>query len=518
MKKMVVGIEQDGGGFSAAFISACRGKYIADRLETVSTPSCLSLSTSHLIATGVEGGEVLVRHLCFPLKKRSAIEKTLPLQLESIIHQSLDPFIVRSLYQPQGAQTKVTAFIIAKKRVEHFLRHLPEISPDWISCLPAALCRFGQWTFPSLPSFLIFHLGENLASFVGVKEHSVHAYLSLPMGMHDLTSAYQEGRKKEGQEVFACEEGNNPLSSWDRKRDSYFAQKFDQFVKKVDHLFCALTNGEEDLPYPYLICTGMTDRVCSLEAELLALPSAPPNGLPQERIVQENFPLLKRYAVAIGYGLEAWKDDRSSVQFLTKGLATERMLGKMRRKFLKGAALCAGIFLSLCIGALVALKSKSTGLSRMLENKGPLSEQMVAEKGSRMLPLDQRVRNYVRGIDRLRRVHPYFVPPPLVSHLLSYLEHHGTLMQAVRESQVRVEELHYALVDYPSATNTQARYVIRVELVLHSPNEDWPLKLYQALSKGDHYIDSRSKVEWSKIGEGQHRIIFFVNPSAVGHV
>ncbi|MCB1080260.1 MAG: hypothetical protein KDK69_00420, partial [Chlamydiia bacterium] len=137
-----------------------------------------------LVVAGVDGHDLLIRQLRSPLRKKQALHKTLPFQLEALIPYSLDEVIVKPIYIREKEETLGTFFTVPKKFFEKFLHTYQErgMDPEWVSVVPMALLRFGEFTCPDAPSLVIFHVGKIRTQIISVKMGMIESHLTLPMG------------------------------------------------------------------------------------------------------------------------------------------------------------------------------------------------------------------------------------------------------------------------------------------------------------------------------------------------
>ncbi|MCB1083779.1 MAG: hypothetical protein KDK61_05680, partial [Simkania sp.] len=108
-----IGIYKDGKQLKVAALS---DEALIERLEE---PAQFSEEDwEGLFVTGIEGDKVLARHIESPLKKKRALEKTLPFQLENLIPFELDEVIVRPIYQIGKERTQASFFVTSQETLE----------------------------------------------------------------------------------------------------------------------------------------------------------------------------------------------------------------------------------------------------------------------------------------------------------------------------------------------------------------------------------------------------------------
>src|SRR5690554_2098356 len=108
-----VGIQKENHFCRLAYLSKVHGEIVIQCLEKAQSSPEVKKNLSTV--TAIEGQDLLVRHLSSPLKKRRALQKTLPFQLEPLIPYSLDEVIIKLLFYRGEGETEAHFFCVPKK-------------------------------------------------------------------------------------------------------------------------------------------------------------------------------------------------------------------------------------------------------------------------------------------------------------------------------------------------------------------------------------------------------------------
>ena len=113
----VIGIHREDSTVHLACLSMAGGEVSIEFLEK--ERKVLSMVKDPYLVSGIEGQDLLIRHLKTPLKKKRALHKTLPFQLEALIPYKLEEVVVKPIYISHEKETEALFFTVSKKNLEN---------------------------------------------------------------------------------------------------------------------------------------------------------------------------------------------------------------------------------------------------------------------------------------------------------------------------------------------------------------------------------------------------------------
>jgi len=150
------------------------------------------LTLGRRVVTSLSADQTLVRHLEVPIKKRAAVMKALPFQIENRLPISLDETVVIPWIERKKRRSVSDVTLIAAKKeaIEATLKELRTyyISPDILGSEVVALYRYAQTFYPSSPDMQILHVGETSLLAICIQGgrlmHSFSLDISSPEDLH----------------------------------------------------------------------------------------------------------------------------------------------------------------------------------------------------------------------------------------------------------------------------------------------------------------------------------------------
>lgn len=143
------------------------------------------------IVSALSVDDIFIRNVKLPLKKRGAILKALPFQMETLLPFSKEDSTTISTIRKtkEGSSVRLYSYLNESMR-----SHLQEIKtlgfdPDYVSSVPVALHRFAEKFTETLDPFTIIHFGWEKSLVVSIEGGEVFYSVSIDSGFRDFIDA-----------------------------------------------------------------------------------------------------------------------------------------------------------------------------------------------------------------------------------------------------------------------------------------------------------------------------------------
>ena len=464
----IIGIHRDELNLFMATLKGHKGEVEILSLEK-QTDQIFTLKEP-IIATGIEGQDLLIRRFVTPLKKSRALEKALPFQLEGLIPYAIDEAIIKPLYTRSHEGTEARFFAVSKKSLESHLKTMQchGIISTVVSTYPSALARFAAFACPSEMSPILFHLASKSLQIVSLKEGELFVHLTIHIGAKEL------------------------------KEDP---SKFEKLQKELDRAFCFIEQKQGKETNRSLLLTGIESpklkELIQKNPTLSLIEEITPTKFSPER--------LRFFAIPIGLALDALTQDGKSIQLLQGPYIAKGFLQKIKKKVLIGAFGSALLFiLSFASLHLIASREESAckeKLRSLVDRSKAASDGLNAFEFSNSLSQDlNRLSTFIqlkKGKERL------FSKPPLVSDALLFLETHPDL------KGLGVKRIDYELKTYPTLEKPQENYLPKIHLTLETHEEKKARAFHDAIAEDKTIVDGSKGIEWKKNCD-EYEITFYL--------
>lgn len=340
----VLGIHADGEVIKGAVLSSSANKITIHSLEECQDiPEELegfkknSLKKRGEIASALLPDEVFVRKISLPLKRRSALMKALPFQMEELLpfdreYGTAFPHIERNKHG-----SDVTFYSFLNDSLENHIEKMQGLGfdPDWVFSVPNALAHFAKRFGGGEDKEIVFYLGFEKTYLIYLEKGEVQKYYTLSMGVQ----TFQEALHKKNREVNVSETG-----FLQREIERHQGEETRMGVliatlrKEVFRVLESIKRQKEiKEPVPILF-TGYADLAKLLITEAEDFPLKPIQSLPH---LEYSTTIIASFAIEIGLGLEALETKKQKVQFRQGAFVAKRQLTKAKKKlqFFLGYAL-----------------------------------------------------------------------------------------------------------------------------------------------------------------------------------
>ena len=486
----VVGLQKDGHKYHLASLKLQNHQVSIEFLEKKTEISPFPRET--MVVTGVEGQDLLIRHLKTPLKKKRALHKTLPFQLESLIPYSLDEVVVKPVYVPYGDETQGTFFTVSKKSLEaHLKKHQQEkIDPEWISATPLALFRFGEFVCPKERSMVVFHIGYTTTQMVSIKEGQLQSHLTFQIG----TKAFTEAFEKDG--VYQLEDAK-------KKNAPHLSELLSCFRRELDRAFCFLSHKEHEESIRDILFCG--DMAVEIEAYLRKNESFRFSSLEIKSQRGFDAETIRPFAIPIGLALDALKNDSKSVQLRQGEFISHRCLSRLKKGLIKGGILSVVLWILTLVCSQMFFHKKEEHLLHQFNH--------VVERYQEDIPSLQGLGN-IHNLDKKLQLlnqelrvpknrEKYFSKPYRISDLLTYLTTHPKL------EGIEILRIDYELKSCPTIDQPKDTYSPKIRILFFSEEPKKSREFHDAIIEDINIVDVGHEIEWSRKGN-EYEIAFFV--------
>ncbi|WP_194847751.1 hypothetical protein [Candidatus Neptunochlamydia vexilliferae] len=466
----VIGVQKEDSFYRVACLSLVNKELSIKFLEKEeATPS---FEKDAYVVTGIDGQDLLIRHLKTPLKKEGALDKTLPFQLESLIPYSLEEVVVKPLYIVGKEGTEATFFTVSKGNLGKHITSFQEtgLDPEGVSATPVALRRFAQFFCPTLFSITVFYVGEKSIQIVSIEEGKIGSHLTIHIGSSDFNDS----------------------------------QVVSKLKREVDRAFCFLSHKEgEKEERRILFCGEMARKMESILQDYEGCTLTPVDIEGQQGFDPQT---LLPFAIPIGLALDALKNDRESIQFRQEEFVSTHSFGMIKKRLIRGGAIALALLVALALSSHLHLKRE--------EKKLLGRTQKIASRYEGEIPALKEI-DYQKGIDEVlahlnqslrvpKGEDSYFASPPLVSDLLAFLSDHPNL------KEIEILRVEYTLKNYPSLGNPKETYRPKAHLFFTSSEGKKAREFHDAIVDDGGFIDENEDIEWNR-NEDEYEIAFFLS-------
>lgn len=466
-----IGIQKETHFYRLAYLSIVQGEAVIHCLEK--EQSLPKINKKFCAVTGIEGKDLLLRHLTSPLEKKKALQKTLPFQLEPLIPYALDEVVVKPLFYQKKDETEADFYCIPK---EVFVKHLQSyeeegLDPDWVSTVPSALHRFATFVAPEESSLIVFHVGMKKIQIISIHESRLSSHITLHMGAEDLSKGDSE-------------------------------KIVEKLKREVNRALCFMAHKEEmGGNRKVLFCGEKTNEVKTLlnnEGALLEVIDIEGHrGFSGESV--------RPYAISIGLALDALKNDPFSIQFRQEDYISKRTYTTLKKGLIQGGALAALLFLMTSIFSSLIYSKKEQALINEVDQILSVYETELTslKKGKEGQSLESLLINVNQQLRVPKRGEHLYESPPLVSDVLAFISTHPMLQE------IDVKGLDYTLTRYPTIKNPTDSYRPKVRLVFYTEEAKKARAFHDAIVDEDTYVDKDEEIEWKR-NENEYEIAFFL--------
>ena len=500
---VIKGIVKEGNRFKIATVRFEKKSLQIEKLETVSSLS--KTTPSSFTVSGLQSHRLLIRHLKLPLKKRRALRKTLPFQIENLIPYSMDEIMVAPFYRVGKDQTHAIFYMVSKKNLKEHLQEMQIIDPIWVSSFSIALMRFAHLSKVNGQTFLALHVGEQDIELALIEEEVVLYNLSLKMGMQDFKEAYKKDYKDKAFEK-PCD-----LTQVSKEDAPFLKSVIDRFIREIERSFCFLSHkiGKKSIESIFLV--GQINSEFNLESYLKKHLETSLIFLP---MVSHRFDesILKEYAIPIGLAIDAWKGDRKSLQFRQGEWIALKTYQKLKKTFFNSFLISLFCIILFFLVGHLSYKKKEKIFLQQIDNFIADIKEVVPklEEMCHLKKKEEKLALLSHTIPLVKKEPYYFSNSPRVADFLAFLSDHPLFKKGSKaHDSLHINQFSYELVTYPCLEKPFEKYKRKVELSFTSDNALLSRQFHDAIVENEDWFDSDEEVIWDR-KQNEYTFQFFI--------
>lgn len=534
-----IGLERTSTGIrSASVYQGSTGIIISTLSEHSEEKNDVKQLYTHnpILSTGIDGGEVLVRILYFPLTKEKDILPALPFQAEPLLPYPIEEALID--YQILEKMPDGTAITIMSVQKEGMKKHLEQwkttsIEPEKISCIPWALCLFGS-NFLSATTALIMSINSAGLTCSLIKEGKLIASFSQCESVRFLSES----------QVDLNEKIPTDTQEWDNYSQNPSAPLASEIIRLKKNItkicFSLMKELKNNESIDGIIITG---NVAALNGLDEFLTSSLPFPLLNCSLAQANNYSSKElalYGIPIGLAIAALPSQPTVVDFRKDEFIFPNAWRRIKTPILL-YLLCiflltaAFYFLSKnyigyredllkqdYVDMLAGMNKSYDQFETAYQAKNPQARQLF--QGA--IPpietltieyLEDRIQYLKKELHAIPDSFPLFANIPKVSDVLGWLTQHKSVKgndDENSETRLRIENFSYVMTKRPQHGKKQEKYQVKVELDFTSPKPKWAREFHDALIAPNDWVDPKNEVKWSS-NKGKYKTSFFLKDKTI---
>lgn len=391
--------------------------------------SLLSLNDFSLGAA-IDADQVIFRKLTLPITNPQKALAALPFQIETLLPFSPEETSIAAAFFPIRKEGIEVDLFATRKQT---LSSIEELAPDYVTTIPQALFRIGQWICKE-DTFLILYVGDSKSCFLAGTKERITATHSFSWGHSDFG---KESSQKEIERLFKHLKQKNIL--------------------------------QEDFPI-FLI----GENPFALVPEMMK-----PIDLP--------------YALAIGIALEALADDRNTIQFNRSPLRTEQVKKKYSLTYL---ATSLAIAISVFSWGKWILHQKEAALTQRLLEQIPPSLIQESTLSANEIPFlleewESSLKSKPSSFPFQLTV------PTVSDLLAWLSTHPTlTSSDGKKKQEIDIKSVKYRLYKYPKLGESLGPYAVKVDLEFTAETPRIAREFHDSLLKGDAIVNEKQEISW----------------------
>ena len=271
--------------------------------------------------------------------------------------------------------------------------------------------------------------------------------------------------------------------------------------READRALCFLDHKEEGKEVrKILFCGEMAAEVEALLEQEQRL--TPVHGDGRGDVSWEK---MCRYAIPVGFALDALKNDPLSIQFLQGDYVTNRCIRSLKRKLLYGACTAAALFLLTAIASHTVFSKKEKILLEHVETLAAHYKDDLPKLSS--IPLKRNIQEVMEEVHHVLREtkgkENTFATPPLISNLLTFLSTHPLLVD------IELSTVDYELKKYPTLEKPKEIYLPRVRIVFKTVEAKKARAFHDAIVENESIVNQSKEIDWKRNND-QYEIAFYL--------
>ncbi len=437
------------------------------------------------IVSGLSSKHFLIRSTSVKVGKSRYAEEAIAFQSEATSHFKTEQMLTVPLLQRKDkGVTDALLFLVEREGLKQHLIDFQKIQvdPDAITAIPLALCHFAKWKFPELKEAILVDFGSKEINCALVENGELKKAHHISEGIDEWLAAFLEDRKK----ILLKKEVDGAAKQFDlltlkQPFNPHLSQKLNEVRQELAKTFYSFARESKK----EVIVTGRTDAFIHLKEFLLEDFGKYPLS-PEE----------EKFAISIGLALE--QASKNPLQLRREEFFPQKNWNRMG--FYALSLLTFSIILS---GLLFGLGIHSSKVRK--------TEMLQSFRISTDGNIEEKIDEWISGIEKTNKEYPYIVLAPKVAEVLSWVSTHPLLEELKGEGDpIDIREIGYQLVSSPRAGSTKEPYLAKVEIEFRFQNAMNARRFHEALREGDALVNPHLEISWDALNEG-YRATFFLN-------
>ena len=493
----VLGLNPDGGYFKVALLAQSKGRVKIhllqeyrkegidlQKLKKEILEEAGLLGAFFSVASMLSPDAVLVRELFLPLKRKGAVLKALPFQLEGMLPPSERKVLTIPFIRREAKGFSILLYNMTEESME---RHLEEVSSlgfdsDFVTTTGDALRRFASVFVSGHKSLCVVHFGWENSFVVCIKGDKVVHNVTLNIGFRHLIHAIKlDSSSLEGIDFSLIRrevEGCDPEGS--------VAEVVISVQKQILRVLEFLKRKELMESVEGIVFTGYADIIKLIMEKLDTFTT--PIIQPTPHLEYDRYQITS-YAVELGIALESLERKKGDT-----GLRVGRFTPK---KVYKEFSKQCRIYLALLFvwGALGFLGSEWFFLKKEKKIHARFNEivRLGGEKEVMFPITEKEVALLVKKFEGKKLLDALITAPPVCAFYLDWI------LERVN-GEIPISHIHYALEKYPSTEHPNEKYLVRITLSTEEKSKEKVEALFHKIGENSKGLIEEKKLYENKNG------------------
>lgn len=432
------------------------------------------------VISALDPSEVFTRRLFLPLKRKGAVLKALPFQLETILPFTGEYSVTLPLVQREGGGSYVRLYSFLNETMEEHVENIKTFgfTPDCVSTVARGLIRFSKLFAAEEKSGLIFHLGWARSYLVCFQEDRELYSATFRVGLkHFIDGLREDLSPGEEMNLNLLEGAIEECVRREEKKSKLGEILFElrrQVYRVLEHL-----KRHEAAPPEGLLLTGYAETLQHISKWMEGLPEKSATIFPHLEYETKE---LAAYAIEIGLAIDGLQRDEKSVQLLVGRFAPKRMVQSVKKKLKSFAALsCLCFFVGMSVVTAYFIKKETSFKQRFtkivqLSGANEQDFSFLKKRFVKKEELSCGVAKLVRGLKNAKKEHLLAKPSLTVTEAFEWL-----LPQLDRE--ISIGRLDYKLLSYPTVEHSDREFGLRVEIQFFVPEKEIAQNFFERLKQ-----------------------------------
>lgn len=446
------------------------------------------------IVSALGPDEVLTRTLQLPLRKKRAIMKALPFQLESILPFAQELSTTLPVITKMQKSSKVKLYSYMNETMDNHIQNIKTFgfTPDWVSTVPAALTRFAQTFSTESNECLIFHFGWARSYLVALSGGEEIFSTTLSIGLKDFIDALKQDFPEVEEVNLDLLESQIEDSAQRDDEHSEMGQVLSEVQKQIYRVIEFVKRVNPEKTTGGVIFTGYTEIVKKITKWMDAFPGEAIELIPHLEYETKE---IASYALEIGLALDALERDEKTIQLRVGQFLPQRIYKNVKRKarlFLGMSLLTSSLLCATLLSYFWKVESSHKERFGRVVNLSGADIDLFPFMQKTFVGQDEIRKGICQLVNTFKRVKPEGLAklePILMSECVEWILH-------CYKEGIDVNNIHYELDSYPTADEPLKDTKINFTITFSSEDTQVSREFYEDLvAKGVDFIEQHSLEE-----------------------